>query len=1823
MAQSPESEGWEEVVSEGWEEVKPQSDPYQEAIKGSRAQFIQPGSPLSGTAVEAGLAVLEQPAAGVYGLASQAWAALKGTYKGALASFAGLPFGEVFREEFEQTAKNMADAYVPITPGGELIAHKLSDIITRGIMQFAEPTPTFELTFEKGKRRAVRTGEILNPAQSATAQGIATLGLLVAGTPGKPKPGAPKPTPDIAPMSVLDDFKANYPQSAAAIDASSLGAVRFKRTDASIADAVNRQINEELGFTGDTANLPFSARAAMVFDKVAPEVPLAEKMKAVRAMEKKIELLDQARVARADERGLPLATPEARPGEGPVLVTPDGVAVTSADARMLDREFLSKTPSERADALGVSLAGQLRLQAEAVKKEIAGGTGSTTEFRGLQKMWEQAFPDFPPQARQTAIEKFLNFDGQMSFPDILEAHGKGTSRRADIWRQTERGAIDIEGIDYLLNSFKELPDQPVLKRATIVGQINRSGVTQAEKDVVLKALRDKDTITKGELTGSVAADILPLRAKELRTSDAALEDHQLMFTGLQRLGGRVDELRARVWEMPLRTDLYNHFDNPNYFAHTRGFDKGPPANTRGLTIMQREDFDSFAAYDKNLKQQSPTFKTIDQARNWLGGLRTRYISEIQSDLMQGGLREVGEGHLAKVKELIAQIEKTHPAEGISHRVLGWIQNNVAAPEWEFDFSRDAALRLLKEELAIGTTREVEPRLTHLEKRWYERILMEENRQAAKDGIDVMRVATPDTMAFGQMWIRALKNGEHKFSTPLEISVNPIESERNSYTVLKAKAEHGILQSVLVGPDQYRGLRWLNPQLLGRGIDSVIRQMPKEGFNPEHQGIYRFYEQSVIPFVRARWDAKQVSDAYGNTWMEWKVKPGDADKKIPAFGGRQRGSIDIPEFEDVVQGLKRGEEAAKAAAARGWTAPGPADDQLYNKARAAFDKSREAELKGFKQSSIDILKRARREVVAHDYDLRKELEVAGEYGQNALDRLVLQNGATMGAKTHMDRIMENIYGTMDQPTKQAVDELMRLRRIIEIDSYKGVGKHKHPEGINGPQAEAVALRMQKELGEEQFARVYAHTNAIMKEYKDILSRRYQGGLLSDESYLKLLHFDYSPVEFIDLLDPMQTYNIKGHKISVRTSGVPYLERGKKGNVVMDSRLLLAEALVRSENLISKNNTLQALHTLAAKQPENGVTKLPAKGTVGVTRDGEPYLKHAEKGWTGLGVRWQGKQDFVLMREDLAEQFVHRPEAMREWVATMARWLSGSQTVKATATTYNPMFIVAGLPMDILHTWLATSGQYSPHLPIFLGQMAMDMTATAKAAWLRGPKYQEAMAEGLGSAFMTHEGRGFSGVTDASLSVTEKQMLPRYDKLKGALSFINESADIWVRLAHRNRLINEGAESWQATARARDRLDYSVGGPFSRAVDTVLPYTNVAVNSLTKVVQAGKRDPVDLGIKLAWAGGAITSWTLANMISSPETWQQIPTSDKIRSLPITFGDQLFVIDPDGTKRYFYMPGVRLDATVGPLSATIVAGLEKAEYNKVPDDIAKRAMQNLNPVLELSAPPTIEAIYTYLSNFDAFTGRPITPHFSKTLPQDEGQPYGRGPQPGLLARIAGEQLGMSPPRLEAAARKVINPNNLYLSLMGWGFKQLYEGSDPREQAEAVEQAIVKNPAVRPFLKLTNPSTRYMAGMEEKEQAEGSRRKQMTDSVDNMLFEVRQRNLTIKDVQTYIANQSPEDREWLARYAVTGYKVKEIMQKAGASEGIPHEGWWRAVSALEARPRAQEFYSQWLSADAEGRRKMEMIAKGLHNAGAGFYSDAFRRELMREQRLLGTEER
>lgn len=963
--------------------------------------------------------------------------------------------------------------------------------------------------------------------------------------------------------------------------------------------------------------------------------------------------------------------------------------------------------------------------------------------------------------------------------------------------------------------------------------------------------------------------------------------------------------------------------------------------------------------------------------------------------------------------------------------------------------------------------------------------------------------------------------------------------------------------------------------------------------------------TVVPTGKGTWRATSLD---GKTTII---------KELPTIAKSQRGIFDI-------EGLEKNVTAAKAsvekAANSGWAVNNPDTAARYVKEvmegnAKALDKSRKA----FADNAVS---KARRAVYAHDYDLRTSLKNAGPAGELAHAKLVVQNGATMAAKVSLDKFNARVFDKLNHAQRQQLDEVTRLRRIIQIDKYKGIGSVRHEGGITGPMAFARLEQIKSELG-DSFKIIDNSATAIFEEQKLLLDKLYASGLISKDLHGKLYNLDYTRTEYLDLVDPAIPIasKVRNMPTSIRSSGIPELGHGKLTAVNMDAKVLLAEDMARVENRIFKNNTLQAIRQMAIENPKNDIVKLPGKNDIRTLKNGDQAIRHTPEGYTTIGVRVEGKQEFLQMRDEFAEQFVNRPEAMPEWMAIAARTVSGTSLIKTTSTSMNPSFALASLPMDIFHTWIASSKVYSNHLPVYLTQMGRDLTATAKDAFTKSGEWENAMREGMGSSYLTHESRN---LTDPSKSI-KSQMTPKLAKTREVLSYLNDVTDVWVRLAYRRRVMQEnpGINPEIATAMARDRLDYYQGGMVVKAIDTVVPYANVAVQATGKAIQTAVNDPSGAFTKAAWVVGTSAAFKLAAMVTSPETDKQISVSDKVRNFNITFGDQFYVLDANGNKRYMYVP-VRLDQTIMPINAAVIGGLEKSEYGRVPEGLTGNAIGQISPVSKALPIPTIDAIATYTANYDSFLDAPVY-RGPKVRPVDEIRSYGEGRPTSMTAQVVGQATGMSPMRLEAAAGKMINTNNFYIQAMGGGYKYMFQGSDPREQAQATMTMMQQIPGLRNIIKLTNPSTAAMQDLEKAQEAFGSAHAQQLRGLDDILFKYNkmQGGVTQKTIQDYINSQPNDVRQQLADHVKYTVAVDKIMSTFKASDGIPARTWWIASAKAAPEVRAQVFYEHWVSANPEDRTRMLKIANALQGNGVGYLSPEFQQAFAAERKLLGDERR
>jgi hypothetical protein len=389
----------------------------------------------------------------------------------------------------------------------------------------------------------------------------------------------------------------------------------------------------------------------------------------------------------------------------------------------------------------------------------------------------------------------------------------------------------------------------------------------------------------------------------------------------------------------------------------------------------------------------------------------------------------------------------------------------------------------------------------------------------------------------------------------------------------------------------------------------------------------------------------------------------------------------------------------------------------------------------------------------------------------------------------------------------------------------------------------------------------------------------------------------------------------------------------------------------------------------------------------------------------------------------------------------------------------------------------------------------------------------------------------------------------------------------------------------------------------------------------VIENAAADKMGMFSKAAWLTAGLSAAKLAAMIGAPETDKAVSAEDKVRSVILPFGDDAFVIDADGNKRYMYAQ-IRLDQTAIPLNAAIVAGLEEAEYGTVPSDILSSAAGRINPLTTLF-PPSIQAIRAYTGNYDPLRDGPIYQGL-KVKPEDEIKNVMRGQPTSPVAQMMGQATGMSPMGLEKSASSLMNTNNFWIQAVGGSMKFLFGEDNAREQTFSYTEMALQNvPGLRSVVKLTTPGIEEMKKLDETNRELNSLYKKSVDGVEELMFKFEQKQVDIKDVETYITAQPEGIRKALADHAKYVYNVDQIMKHFKASEGIPPRTWWASSNALRDEVRAQVFYDQWISADPENRRRMMDVASALQQRGTGYLSQSFRREFAKHQQMLGTEQR
>lgn len=861
------------------------------------------------------------------------------------------------------------------------------------------------------------------------------------------------------------------------------------------------------------------------------------------------------------------------------------------------------------------------------------------------------------------------------------------------------------------------------------------------------------------------------------------------------------------------------------------------------------------------------------------------------------------------------------------------------------------------------------------------------------------------------------------------------------------------------------------------------------------------------------------------------------------------------------------------------------------------------------------------IVDRSGNVKRELvEKAGAAGHEAMMRLELAQGATTKAEYHFSTARRNIFGGLKRRESENLQTLIMLRRLRAIKSYKPIWKSPI-KGKDGTQPTAATLQedinaLRENIGEEQFAKLMARADGYFSEMEAAIDILDDAGILKPDEVIALKRFQYSPLQYLEKVDPKIGQIGKGRQaISVRSSGIQALKTGDEGLLIDDPEFFMAQVLQRAHSRAFKNKANLAALDVARLYPDNGLI-----------RSSKPK-KADRRDWVELGVYEKGERKNIYVRKDMIQEWSNNPVGV-SWLASV---LSGAAFVRPLATGINPEFIISNFPRDSMFVWLAAGDGTLYRTGLFgaAKQLTEDLIEVAGDAWRRDGAFIDFINEGGGMALLTHQGR---------LARSEMTMITPAGKIERGFNkanrawasferfagHLNEFSEAWVRLAVRNRMLKQiqkekgslalTLEDYErATWTARRYLDFSQGGTAIKRTDQVMPYLNAGVQGFRGATRAAMKNPKIFALKVSQLMGVYAAMWYSNRLINPEGWAEVPDHVKDQNLvimtPLRFTDPI-----DGVKKsvYFKIP---IDHTAHGFKAITDAMLDRAYLGRVPDDFVLRSIRPLAGLVpQDSGIPLLNAITALAANYDMWLDEKIW-RGSEFIPESEEiRRTGRDPT-SQLAIDVGSLTGLSPERLEVAARAIF-PRSPYTDVVGYGYSILTRDL-PQDVSEAAAYNFFRNfPFSRRFMGLTHPFHQEMKGIEETAEQTSVFRKDIRDQYDLLVQNFREANEKPslnrdqqRQIEGWIEATSKEHPELKAEL-ISAYKrtlkLDQIFNRyeLETMTGMPSRMWWQRLSGMDSSTRAHQFidvyqqaYEDSISDDPDrkndGTRKIRLLTR------------------------------
>ena len=787
-------------------------------------------------------------------------------------------------------------------------------------------------------------------------------------------------------------------------------------------------------------------------------------------------------------------------------------------------------------------------------------------------------------------------------------------------------------------------------------------------------------------------------------------------------------------------------------------------------------------------------------------------------------------------------------------------------------------------------------------------------------------------------------------------------------------------------------------------------------------------------------------------------------------------------------------------------------------------------------------------------IRRALQDANDLITQAA--LSVRNGSSAAAKKMYERFNKNIFLNVAGEKLAGINEIIMLRRIISIydgfdrgiDTFqqeikdleakkkrtkketarlKAVKKQladleakkanfKNPRKLNRESALArldeIKQKLRDETGnDQQFFDMDNRASRFFAAMREILKRKLEEGLITQDEYFRLSKYEYSPRMFVDKVFDLQNGDFAKHEKRFMGYGLSEnefkkLKEGSEEDLFMEGDFLLRMVVAASESRVFANRLFKQLGKKVGSYEWLSDTK--------------------KNGFSELTYKEDGESRSIYVRNDIAEEIENADKDVTESLGKVGKYF-GTNILRAMATGYNPLFPLSNIPMDFANVVMFTDTYDDKSLVKAMIELSRDfsknlagigtITAAFRGTTKADPEVlknlEEAFEAGIGMDFLTNQGRVKFKSVDGS-------KLQRIGQTFGDfMSSFGENSELAMRLSVYNKVKADSLKKRKdgdaqfkdmsdaeirayAAFKARATIDFSQGGSLAKSLDKMSPYFNASLQGLRVAGNYIRTNPAKAAKKFGEAGlYAITMSVVMQQLFEMFGWDD----DDKEAIPEYHRRNYFIIptsdtDEDGNKKYIKIrklpqlaPFLRLFELVGETTYRSLGG-ESEENNKafytkglvdlentlkdatVFGDMIITFDEEGKPSLDVGVaqylPPFMKGYIQYITNYDFFRERNISYEklYNQASPEFEGKFDDNVEE---FYKEFGELTGMSPKRTKNAVEVVTtSPSTNLMVGVGYGianaimagdksFKDVTRGMEKRAIGTANKKYIPKKPS------------------------------------------------------------------------------------------------------------------------------------------------------------------